>query len=708
MLQAAGDLSTIGSLFDDTAGGLAVYIDASGGTIDTQGYSVSCNKAIQHGSGSPTDGGLTKIGSGTLILSQQNTYTGPTTVSGGLLVLSSGGYATPSSGSIYVNGGTLSVNQENTWADSTITSGPAVTVNAGGVMTNGSGYAFTLINPTLSGGTLVANSGDGPTWGSFGMKGTITVNGVQTSAINAGAGSNMFVNIGANSNPNGGDATFLVTSNASPGLVVNVPLADMGNGAGSNGLVKSGSGSLVLTAANTYSGNTTVNGGTLSIGGGGLLGGGSYSGTLAIGSGATFCYSSSATQTLGGAFSGAGNLVQMGAGVLTLTCNYNNSTCTGSVTVSGGTLVLGNDSAIANASALVINNGATVQTTYYNELGLTPPPVTINAGGQLLRNNSSNATRLGSLTLAGGTLGAMAYDTAGSAFWLQGDVNVTANSTISAVTNLVNPSQSFNVSAGATLNVTGNIISNSGYGLTLAGPGALTLAASACQYSGPTYVNGGTLGLSGAGSLAGTMFVAGGSLGRQPRHAQPDGRCAEYRLARQRRHGPDIGHKRRLGGHQPRRGWRGRLPGPQRHAGFERPHADQPQRVERYARPRHLQHPHVPGRDWQRHVPTWHQQPAQSLHGYSLRQRRHRRAGDYRLQSNARRVVARFEQRSNVVQHRQLGPEQQRRSGLDVAGKPQYGPLWGRGRHRHRGRQQRRGHPRLHRRNLGNHLSRGH
>ena len=133
-------------------------------------------------------GALTKIGNGTLVLSQQNTYSGPTTVSSGLLVLNSGGYATPSSGSICVNGGTLSVNQDNTWGDSTITSGPAVTVNAGGVMTNGSGYAFTLINPTLSGGTLVANGGEGPSWGSFGMKGTITVNGVQTSAINAGAG----------------------------------------------------------------------------------------------------------------------------------------------------------------------------------------------------------------------------------------------------------------------------------------------------------------------------------------------------------------------------------------------------------------------------------------------------------------------------------------------------------------------------------------
>ena len=46
---------------------------------------------LQHGGSNATDGGITKLGSGTLTLSGANTYTGDTTVSAGSLVLASGG-----------------------------------------------------------------------------------------------------------------------------------------------------------------------------------------------------------------------------------------------------------------------------------------------------------------------------------------------------------------------------------------------------------------------------------------------------------------------------------------------------------------------------------------------------------------------------------------------------------------------------------------
>ena len=41
---------------------------------------------------------------------------------------------------------------------------------------------------------------------------------------------------------------------------------------GGYGLTKSGPGNLVLNAANTYNGNTTINAGTLVLGGGGIAG----------------------------------------------------------------------------------------------------------------------------------------------------------------------------------------------------------------------------------------------------------------------------------------------------------------------------------------------------------------------------------------------------------------------------------------------------
>ncbi|MBM4094995.1 MAG: hypothetical protein FJ276_37130, partial [Planctomycetes bacterium] len=136
-------------------------------------------------------GRVTKTGSGMLKLTNANTYSGPTNVNGGMLELvgtSTLKNVTSPTGTINVTGGTLQADSDNLWSlgGASTTTSPAVTLNPGGVMTNqagGSGYAFTLIAPTLSGGTLLANKGYDGTWGSFGLKGTVLVNGTQTSAI---------------------------------------------------------------------------------------------------------------------------------------------------------------------------------------------------------------------------------------------------------------------------------------------------------------------------------------------------------------------------------------------------------------------------------------------------------------------------------------------------------------------------------------------
>ena len=54
---------------------------------------------------------------------------------------------------------------------------------------------------------------------------------------------------------------------------------------GATAVVKSGTGTLTLAGANSYTGNTTISAGTLTIGSAGQLGGGNYAGNVSIASG---------------------------------------------------------------------------------------------------------------------------------------------------------------------------------------------------------------------------------------------------------------------------------------------------------------------------------------------------------------------------------------------------------------------------------------
>ena len=151
--------------------------------------------------------------------------------------------------------------------------------------------------------------------------------------------------------------------------------------AGSNGLSKTGTGTLVLSGANTYTGGTLISNGTLQIGAGGTSG--SVLGVITNNAALTFNRSDNLTQS--GVISGSGSVTKQGAGTLTLTAS---NTFAGGITISNGAISVSADN----------NLGAVPGTP-------TPGSVTLN-GGKLLSTSgfTVNANRGVALGASGGTI----------------------------------------------------------------------------------------------------------------------------------------------------------------------------------------------------------------------------------------------------------------------------------------------------------------
>ena len=100
-------------------------------------------------------------------------------------------------------------------------------------------------------------------------------------------------------------------------------------------LTVAGSGTLILAAANTYAGGTTISGGTLQLGDGSAHNG-SVTGNIA--DNGTLAFANCTPQTYANAISGSGAVNVNGPATLTLTGNI---AVSGATTISGGTLQLG-------------------------------------------------------------------------------------------------------------------------------------------------------------------------------------------------------------------------------------------------------------------------------------------------------------------------------------------------------------------------------
>ena len=373
--------------FDDTATGSALVTNTV--TVSPSAIVVSNNSNSYTFSGSPISGAgsLTKNGTGSLKLSGANSYTGPTIVNAGIVQVSS-----PTA-----FGATGAGN------DTTVGSAGEIDLAAG---TAGCAEPFTLNTTTGNGALRFVNSGQ-------------TLNGTITLGSNSKV-TGLFGNLTGTINL--GSFTLEIAKNA--GQADSWSAIILGTG----GLLLSSASTLTLSGANTYTGPTTINAGTVSvgtIGNGGVvsgnlgsassaaanlvLGGGTlkYTGTTAstdrgftlasvIPASSIEVTSGSTALTLGGASAAtSGALTKTGAGMLILAGANLHS---GMTTISNGTLALVGSGSIANSTEIYVVSGATLDVS-----SISAPPFTVGAAQTLSGDGTvAGAARVNG-TLAPGT-----------------------------------------------------------------------------------------------------------------------------------------------------------------------------------------------------------------------------------------------------------------------------------------------------------------
>ncbi len=511
-----------------SAGTLQVGNGGSGAAIGKSNSALNNGSLVFYGSDNPTfsgaisgSGNLTQAGTGRLTLLGSNTYTGATAVSAGTLQVGNGGssefLASPiislsnsaalvfnhsdaltysgliaGTGSLTQTGlGILTLPGSNTYTGGT-------TVLAGTLQVGNGGSGEFLASPSVSlnsGATLVFSQSDAPTYsgiisgsgnltqagpglltllGSNTYSGSTTISGGTLQVGNGGSGASIG---GSSSLLNNGSLVFSGSDNPTFGGAIS----------GSGDLTQAGSGVLTLLGSNTYAGNTTISAGTLQLGNGGS--GASIGNTNGVLDNSSLVFFHGDSVTFLPAISGSGNLTQAGSGVLTL---LGNNTYSGSTTVSGGTLQVGNGGSgeflaspsvsLSNSAALVFNQ-SDVQT--YGGVISGVGNVTLTGTDGLLTLLGSN-TYTGNTTVSGGTL---QIGSGGSGAFL------------------ASPSISLSNSAALVFSqsdsqIYGGVISGSG-NVALTGSGLLTLLGSN-TYSGTTTISGGTLQV-GNGIVAATL-----------------------------------------------------------------------------------------------------------------------------------------------------------------------------------------------------------